>query len=226
MQRAVSCCTIYAIVFGLDQTIAGLSTQGALSVVLAVSLLLGLRHASDPDHLVAVTTLSVSEGVPARSAPLLGLAWGAGHATSLFLFGLPIVLWRAYLPHGLQQGAEAMVGVMITALAVWLLARWYRGYLAAGPAARSRKTAYGIGLVHGVGGSAGIGILLLAAIPQRSVALAGLAVFAFGTAISMAIMSAGFGRALSRDHALHFAPYLGALSLVFGVWYTAAAVGL
>jgi high-affinity nickel permease len=85
--------------FGLDHALADLSGGGTLLVVLAISLLLGLRHASDPDHLAAVTTLSAGKGLPVRSAGRLGLAWGAGHATSLFALGLPIVLWRAYLPH-------------------------------------------------------------------------------------------------------------------------------
>jgi hypothetical protein len=213
-------------VFGLDHSLAGLSNGGTLLVVLAISLLLGLRHASDPDHLAAVTTLAAGKGVPVSRAARLGLAWGAGHATSLVLLGLPIVLWRAYLPHRIEEGAEALVGLLIAGLAVWLLARWRTGALARQARVRSRATAYGIGLVHGAGGSAGIGILLLAAIPQRGVALAGLAVFAGGTALSMALLSAGFGRVLSGDWALRLAPCLGVVSLGFGLWYTASAVGL
>jgi len=212
--------------FGLDHALAGLSTGGTLLVVLAISLLLGLRHASDPDHLAAVTTLAAGKGVPVRSAARLGFAWGMGHATSLFLLGLPIVFWRAYLPHPVQQGAEALVGMLIVGLAVWLLVRWRTGVLATRARVRSRATAYGIGLVHGAGGSAGIGILLLAAIPSRNVALAGLAVFAFGTAISMSLLSAGFGRALSGEWALRVTPALGVFSLGFGLWYAANALGL
>jgi high-affinity nickel permease len=211
-------------VFGLDHTIAGLSGGGALLVVLGVGLLLGLRHASDPDHLAAVTTLAAGDGAGGRPASRLGLAWGLGHATSLFVFGLPIVFWRAYLPDTLQQGAELAVGVMIVALAIWLLLRWRTGALLTGGARRSGRTAYGIGLVHGVGGSAGIGVVLLAAIPQRPVAVAGLLVFALGTAASMTLLSAGFGRVLSRQWIARLAPALAVFSLVFGLWYAAAAV--
>jgi high-affinity nickel permease len=212
--------------FGLDHTLAGLSSGGTLLVVLAISLVLGLRHASDPDHLAAVTTLAAGKGVPVRNAARLGLAWGGGHATSLFLLGLPIVLWRAYLPQRAQDAAEALVGVLIAALAVWLLVRWHSGALRTRARIRSRATAYAIGLVHGAGGSAGIGILLLAAIPDRGVALAGLAVFAGGTALSMAVLSAGFGRALSGEWALRIMPCLGVVSLAFGAWYTVAALHL
>ena len=85
--------------FGLDDWVAELAHGEALAVVLAVALLLGLRHASDPDHLAAVSTLIASEPEDGtRRAGRLGLAWGLGHATTLALFGLPIVLFHAYLP--------------------------------------------------------------------------------------------------------------------------------
>lgn len=209
---------------GIDDVIAGWSTGGALAAVLAASLLLGLRHASDPDHLAAVSTLSVGEGASSRSASALGLAWACGHATSLFLFGLPIVFRGAFLPDGAQRAAEFAVGGMIVALAVWLLVRWRRGRLGRGSPARSRKTAYAIGLVHGLGGSAGVGVLLLAAIPEARVAVAGLAVFALGTAISMVALSAGLGRALPPERSVRLAPYLGALSLAFGLFYAASSL--
>ena len=66
------------------------------ALVLAVAVGLGLRHASDPDHLAAVSTLIASEPEDGtRRAGRLGLAWGLGHATTLALFGLPIVLFNA-----------------------------------------------------------------------------------------------------------------------------------
>ena len=73
--------------FGLDHRIAGLSNGTTLIVVIAVSMLLGLRHAGDPDHLTAVTTMIAArrEGVT-RHAARLGLVWGLGHATSCLLY--------------------------------------------------------------------------------------------------------------------------------------------
>src|SRR4051795_12111188 len=85
--------------FGLDDKIAALSTGDAFLIVIAVAVLLGLRHATDPDHLTAVSTLVAGgeEHGPRRAASL-GLAWGFGHATTLFLFGPPIVLANRFLP--------------------------------------------------------------------------------------------------------------------------------
>jgi hypothetical protein len=218
--------------FGLDDQIAGLGDGAAFALVAVVAILLGLRHATDPDHLTAVTTLVAGEQRDARSAGRLGLAWGLGHATTLFAFGVPIVLFRSYLPEPLQMGAEAAVGVVIVVLALRLLLRWRSGALhdvQAHPArARTRGQAYAIGLVHGAGGSAGVGVLLLAAIPGHVQALVALALFALFTAVSMAAASTTFGFVLTREAIaarwLAVAPLLGVLSLAFGVWYALGAV--
>jgi hypothetical protein len=220
--------------FGLDDKIASLGTGEAFLVVAAVAILLGLRHATDPDHLTAVTTLIAGDGGhDHRKARSLGFVWGMGHATSLFVFGLPIVLAKSYLPEPVQQGAETAVGLVIIGLAVRLLVRCHQGAFRAGPGhrhshGRSPRQAYGIGLVHGMGGSAGVGVLLLAAIPDRAEALVALALFAFFTAVSMALASSTFGYALTREPVLRrfasVAPALGGLSLLFGLWYSLGAL--
>lgn len=242
--------------FGLDHWIAHFSDGATLLIVIGIAVVLGLRHATDPDHLAAVTTLIASgKERTKRAAARLGFAWGLGHATTLFAFGLPIVLFKAYLPERVQQGAEATIGVVIVALAIWLLMRWRRGLFdvhvhthehgaarhlhahghAEDPShahrhsvrARSPLQAFGIGLVHGLGGSAGVGILLLAAIHNRAVAVVALALFAFFTAVSMALLSTGFGLTLSSEPVRRsfnrIAPALGAASLLFGVWYALGA---
>jgi hypothetical protein len=219
--------------FGLDDKIAALSSGDVFLIVMAIAVMLGLRHATDPDHLTAVTTLVATgeERGPGRAARL-GLAWGFGHATTLFLFGLPIVLANSYLPETAQEIAELAVGVMIVALAARLLMRWKRGELR--PHSHTHRTrsaaqAYGIGLIHGVGGSAGVGVLLLAAIHNHAEGIAALFVFALFTAFSMSIASASFGYTLSRGPVLQrfvaVAPVMGALSLAFGAWYALGAVG-
>jgi cytochrome c biogenesis protein CcdA len=220
--------------FGLDDKIAALGTGEAFLVVAALAILLGLRHATDPDHLTAVTTLIAGGGDhDHRKARSLGFVWGLGHATTLFAFGLPIVVAKSYLPDPVQRGAETAVGIVIIALALRLLVRWRQGAFRSGPGhrhptGRTPLQAYAIGLVHGMGGSAGVGVLLLAAIPDRAEAIVALALFAAFTAVSMAIASSTFGYALSREPVVRrfarVAPALGALSLVFGIWYSLGAL--
>ncbi len=252
--------------FGLDEAIARFSSGSAL-LALAAALLLGLRHATDPDHLTAVSTLVLSDaGRGARRAASLGLAWGLGHAATLVAFGLPVVLFGNDLPPPVQQAAEMAVGAVIAGLALRLLLRCRRGWLhmhphahgtirhahpqvheeraAGGHAAEHRHpeahehahaealgrtplAAFGIGLVHGIGGSAGGGILLVAAIPDRALAAGALGLFAAGTALSMSLASAAFGQALTCGPLARpvagLVPAFGALSLLFGVWYALAA---
>jgi len=226
---------------GLDHWIASLSDGASSGVVLLVATLLGLRHATDPDHLAAMTTLVASgrERVT-RSAARLGAWWGIGHGITLVVFGIPILLADRYLPEHLQQGAETAVAALIVFLALRLLVRWRHGYfdLHAHPhpdrehrhALRTPAGALGVGLVHGMGGSAGIGVLLLAAIPSEVVAVASLLLLALFTAVSMTIVTAGFGLTLSRKPvaaaSVMLVPALGALSLAFGLWYAAAAWAL
>jgi hypothetical protein len=227
--------------FGLDDWIAGLSDGASVAVVLLVGVLLGLRHATDPDHIAAMTTLVASgREKAARSAAGLGAWWGIGHGLTLVAFGIPILLAERFVPERVQQGAETAVAVLIVFLAIRLLVRWRHGYfdLHAHPhpdrdhrhAARTPLGALGIGLVHGIGGSAGVGVLLLATIPSETLAVASLLLLALFTAVSMAIVTAGFGLTLSTRRLAAapnvVVPALGVASLAFGLWYAAAAWSL
>jgi ABC-type nickel/cobalt efflux system permease component RcnA len=230
----------------------------ALWVILMVSLALGLRHASDPDHLAAVTTLIASEsGNGARKAGSMGLSWGIGHGTSLFLIGLPLVLFGRYLPGPVQQAAEALIGVIIIILAARLLVRWRRGHFHAHAHShggepdhrhvhshgsdsshehahhvfhRTPLSSYGIGVVHGIGGSGGLTLLLLSTISDPGHATVALLIFAGGTAVSMALLSTAFGLAIASGpigrNLERLIPALGASSLAFGTWYMLGALGV
>jgi len=240
---------------GLDDRIADLSDGSSIWIVVVVAVLLGLRHASDPDHLAAVTTLLASGKERAvRGAGELGLAWGLGHALTLIAFGLPVVLLNRYLPERIQQAAETAVAVVIVYLGVRLLVRWRQGMFHVHPhehrgrrhshlhghaeerghAHRHRTRtpfgAFAIGLVHGMGGSAGVSVLLLAGVESTALAVTSLVLLAVFTAVSMWLLSTVFGLTLvSRPLRSSFngvAPVLGVSSLVFGIWYATAAWAL
>jgi high-affinity nickel permease len=113
---------------GIDSFIGGHAAGHGAVVVLVLAFVLGLRHAADPDHLVAVSTLVAdTRGRAGRAAARLGAAWGLGHATTLLAFGLPVLLVRGYLPNVVEQSAEALIGLIIVMLAGRLLVRWRRG---------------------------------------------------------------------------------------------------
>lgn len=226
---------------GLDEWLTGLSEGASVGVVLLLAAVLGLRHATDPDHVAAMTTLvATGRERAARSAARLGAWWGVGHAITLVVLGIPILLAERLLPERLQQGAETAVAAVIAFLGIRLLVRWRHGFfdLHAHPhpervhrhAVRSPAGAFGIGLVHGIGGSAGVGLLLLATIPSETVAVASLLLLAAFTAVSMTLVTAGVGLVLSRRgvaaSATAAVPALGVATLAFGLWYAAAAWSL
>lgn len=247
--------------FGADDWLVAHGGSGALALLVAV--LLGLRHATDPDHLTAVSTLVLSdERYGTRRAGRLGLAWGLGHAVTLFLFGLPVILFRSFLPAAVAIAAEAAIGLLIVVLAVRLLVRWRRGSFHVHPhlhegvphahphahelkpreehgaehrhthaesLGRSPLAAFGIGLLHGVGGSAAVGVLLVGAVSGRAQGVLALVLFAVATAASMALVSAGVGYALVRGRGSRrlerWVPVCGVGGVLFGAWYVLEALG-
>jgi ABC-type nickel/cobalt efflux system permease component RcnA len=233
----------------LDAWLTGLFSGAPLLVALGIAFLLGLRHASDPDHLVAVTSLVAAEDGDTRKATRLGAWWGVGHAAVLLAVGLPLIFFKSELPMWLEDGAEKAVGVVILALAARVIFKWVRGdYRASahahddgghrrrrhlrwgdGPghrhvSIRSPGQALGIGMLHGIAGTGAVVLLLLAAMPSQLEAALALAVFAPMSVVSMALCTTAFAWVLTRPliepvYRTVLIPGLGAFGLMFGLWY-------
>ena len=105
---------------------------------------------------------------------------------------------------------------VIVALALVFLARWRRGAYCEGAhhshARRTGGQAFGVGLVHGMGGTAGVGLLLLATIRSHTLAVVALALFAVFTAVSMTLLSTGPGDAARRPSTA------GSISVASAAW--------
>jgi hypothetical protein len=230
----------------LDSLITGLFDGAPLLVALGVAFLLGLRHASDPDHLVAVTSLVAAEDGDTRKAARLGAWWGVGHSSALVVIGVPLIAFKAGLPGWLEASAEKAIGVVILVLAARVIYKWARGdYRATAHAhdgghasrrhlrkghthrhvkVRTRGQAVGIGLLHGLAGTGAIVLLLIAALPSRLEAGLALAVFAPMSIASMAALTAAFAWVLTRPLVEPFyrsvlIPGMGAFGVMFGLWY-------
>jgi hypothetical protein len=233
---------------GLDAWLTGLFDGAPLLVALGIALVLGLRHASDPDHLVAVTSLVAAEDGDTRSAARLGAAWGAGHSGVLLVVGLPLIFFKSGLPPWLEGGAEKAVGIVILALALRVIVKWIRGDYRAGAHAhddghrrrrhlrrgggsrhrhvhlRSPRQAFSIGVLHGLAGTGAVVLLLIASLPTQLEAAAALAVFAPMSVVSMALCTAAFAWILTRPMIEPLfrgvlIPALGLFGLTFGLWY-------
>lgn len=227
----------------LDELLTSMFDGAPLLAVLALAVALGLRHASDPDHLVAVTSLVATADL--RAAVRIGAWWGLGHAATLLAVGLPLIALEARLPPWLQVGAERLVGAVIVILAARVVVRWARGgyraethrhppltihrHLNAGAHSHGRRPpeaaqAAAVGTLHGLAGTGAIVILLISALPAPETALAALFVFAPMSVLSMAVFTGAFAWLFTRRLMAPLfrrvvMPALGAFGMVFGAWY-------
>jgi high-affinity nickel-transport protein len=214
-----------------------------LLAVLALGFVLGLRHATDADHVVAITTLVTRERSP-RSALVLGACWGIGHTLTLFFVGGAIVAFGLVVPPRLGLSLEMTVAVMLILLGAFNLSgagerlekRSARAAalasLTPAPTLHQRLRsvlrrggrALVVGTVHGLAGSAALALLVLTTVHDARSAFAYLAVFGAGTIASMMLVTAllavplrlAAARFASAERVL--ARGAGALSLAFGLF--------
>jgi high-affinity nickel permease len=98
----------------------------ALLSIVALGFFLGMRHATDPDHVIAVTTI-VSRQQSIRHAALIGILWGIGHTVTILVVGSAIILFGIAIPPRLGLSMELSVGLMLILLGVLNLSgimRW------------------------------------------------------------------------------------------------------
>jgi ABC-type nickel/cobalt efflux system permease component RcnA len=186
----------------------------SLSALAGLGLLLGLRHALEPDHLAAVSTLATRQG-RLLDACRLGLVWAVGHTVSVGVVVGAIILFGLKLPERFAPAADFLVAVLLIALGGSVIWRYARGrwhlhlhshaqggephiHLHShahdtahqhGHARSDAGRSLGFGLLHGLAGSAAILVLLIAAAPTRGAQLAYFLAFAVGTMIGMLCVS-------------------------------------
>jgi len=229
--------------------------------IIALGFFLGMRHATDADHVVAVTTI-VSRERSIRSAALIGVLWGLGHTITIFLVGSLIILFGIVIPPRLGLTMELSVGLMLILLGVLNLSgmmKWITENFGGGAnhthshggiahthgpqhsaeesgdslgwmdRAFGRLGLYqllrplGVGIVHGLAGSAAVALLVLTTIRVPVWAIFYLLVFGLGTVAGMMLITAAiavpFTVSQSRFTRLNsvLATASGIISLLFGL---------
>ena len=188
----------------------------SLAAVLALGFFLGMRHATDADHVVAVSTI-VSRRRTLRAAAPIGMLWGIGHTLTILLVGGAIILFGIVIPPRLGLGMEFSVAIMLVLLgalnvrSVLRDARAIADTHAHDPShvhdgaghvhgdlaqlAGGGLRAFGglrpllVGIVHGLAGSAAVALLVLGAIEDASLALVYLLLFGLGTIAGMVLIT-------------------------------------
>jgi hypothetical protein len=252
-------------------------TTAPLGIAL-LGLLMGMRHATDPDHVIAVTTI-VSRERRLTAASRVGIVWGLGHTLTVLAVGAAIIIFKIAIPIRLGLAMEFAVAIVLILLGlgafaslVQLVARRIIGVPPAvdqplvvhshahghgfGPhrhphvhpdsgeqhgadlvaqhhdhclppggwssfaIRRPLLRSFGIGLVHGLAGSAAIALLVLSAIPQPLWATLYLAIFCLGTIVGMGLITTAiatpFAVAAQRMSWMHQGLVTGSGLLSFG----------
>lgn len=208
----------------------------------AFGLLTGMRHAFEPDHVAAMSTL-VAEGHGSRRTAMLGAWWGLGHTAALLVVSVWLGVLRAGLPPSVERALEFGVAVMLIGLGVRAVRRgmvemrggadaWHaHGRGAHHHPALGRHVHVGrwaltpraflIGIVHGLAGSGALAALALSEVSALPARLLFVALFGLGSVLAMAALSGLAGWQLARLATrpglpawLHVAA--GVLSLVVG----------
>lgn len=204
----------------------------SIVAVLAIGGLLGLRHAFEPDHLAAVSTLATRPGARLWSAVRVGLAWGLGHTATVGVVALVIVVLGIRVPERFWPVAELVVAGLLILLGTAVIWRYLRGRWhmhvhahigsaphyhlhshAADSSHRHTHVSLGFGIAHGLAGSGTIAALLIAAAPDAGSRLAYFAAFGLGTIFGMV------GVSLMLSYAVRLAARQGAR------WATSLHVG-
>jgi len=188
--------------------------EASLFAAFGLGLLLGIQHALDPDHLIAVSTI-VSEQRNFKWASLIGAFWGLGHTTTLFLVGLIVIGLRVTIPPRLGSGLELLVALMLVILGVNVLRKSFgaeRVHLHAhshnpethahfhvhenpkqdhghGHPFKAMRRPFIVGMVHGLAGSAALMLLVLSTIESPFGGFLYIFIFGLGSVGGMLLLS-------------------------------------
>jgi high-affinity nickel permease len=175
--------------------------------ILGLGLLLGLKHALDADHVVAVSTIT-SQTKSLKKAARIGAFWGLGHTTTLLAAGTIVLALGVTIPRRIGLGFEFIVGIMLVVLGVRVLVRMKRDRLhihrhehggdththlhahASTPTHQHSHMSFAVGMVHGLAGSAALMLLVLATVRSLPLGILYILIFGVGTMVGMAVVTA------------------------------------
>lgn len=194
----------------------------SLLSVLFFSLLLGAKHAVEPDHIIAVSTLA-SRSNTMKTSSLAGIYWGIGHTMTLLICGFIVIGLKATISETTALTLESLVGVMLIVLGI-------RAILSTENKVKPSRTgthyakAMGIGFVHGLAGSAAMVLLVMSTIDTVWQGSLYMIVFGIGTCAGMLLFTSLIGIPFTfKKSTLQWQTLLskaaGTVSLLFGIYY-------
>ena len=215
--------------------------MSTIGTALALGFILGIKHALDADHVVAVSTIVSRDPRPMRSA-LAGMFWGIGHTLTLFAAGIVVLFFKVSIPDRVALSFEFLVGAVLVALGAQNLWDYWRTRFHAHShesgeihshlhthhkghdhhqANRQRKSLV-VGMMHGLAGSGALVLLVLSTINSPLEGVAYILIFGLGSILGMMMICAALGLPFSlspqwfRKINNHILLLAGGVSVVLG----------
>jgi high-affinity nickel-transport protein len=202
---------------------------------LALGLVLGMRHATDPDHVLAISTI-VSRDPGIGRAVRIGVVWGFGHTLTVLGVGGLMLICGVTVPRRAAVTMDLIVALMLVGLgAASLRGRVVTPHGPPSPAEAALVSPIRpllVGIVHGLAGSAGVTLLALATVANRGEAVVYLGLFGFGTVVGMMLVTIGIALPLACAKRLsaHLPAFVvrasGVLSVGAGIFLAAQSLGV
>ena len=203
--------------------------------VLAIGFLLGIKHAIEPDHVIAVSTIA-SKSRKLWDASLAGVFWGIGHTATLLTIGIILILMKDDISHKWSMSLEFLVGIMLVYLGItsFLSSRKNKQHAhlqeehSENDQLNKRELSYFkslfIGFVHGLAGSAAMVLLTMSAVDSVWQGSLYILIFGVGTTIGMLVFTTilGIPFVLSKKRftlSRSLIMFTATISVLFGIYY-------
>lgn len=198
-----------------------------LLTTISLGFILGIRHAIEPDHVIAVSTVA-SQSKKLWKSALIGVFWGIGHTATLFLTGITVLLLKGNIPEEWAMSLEFLVGVMLVYFGVttFISIKNYRKttHESHHIGKRIPLKAVFMGFIHGLAGSAAMVLLTMSTVDSLWEGMVYILIFGMGTIVGMLVFTTIIGIPFiysSKKLRINqsFTQITGVVSATFGIYY-------
>lgn len=192
--------------------------------IMSLGFVLGIKHAIEPDHVIAVSTIASRSKKVMRSS-LAGVFWGIGHTATLFVVGLLFILMKGEISTPWMMSLELLVGLMLVYLGVTTVISYkYHSHHVQKSDKNSYHKSMLIGLVHGLAGSGAMILLTMSTVDNVWLASGYIVIFGVGTVIGMLLFTTliGIPFVVSKNKQYlnkTLTQITGGISILFGIYY-------
>ena len=193
--------------------------------MISIGVLLGIRHAFEPDHLAAISTQVAQENKFIHQLKQ-GIAWGVGHTLFLVVIASIILLTQLQIPKSLELIIECSIGILLIILGIYSIKRnvaTEKNTTSAAPTRTSTTKSFLIGSAHGLAGSSAIVLLVSTMFSNKFTGLAYIIIVGIGSILGMTLITSLFHLLPSHKNK-RIKQITGTISIIVGILVIAKTI--